>query len=143
MKERELTCIVCPLGCQMTVTMDDEGKVVSIVADELEKCVATENVLYLSEDSFDLPFSALRALSRNRVIHAMGYKTFVAQCTNGKGGTWDGTVKNLRSNISPVFCFADGSAAMTELEQMGANLVATKDILDISALSGNINSFLE
>lgn len=116
------------------------GKVISVVADELENCPANENILYLSEDSFDLPFSALRALNRNRIIHAMGYKTFVAQCTCGKGGTWDGTVKNLRHNISPVFCFADGSAAVTELEQMGATLVTTDDILDISALHGNINS---
>ena len=117
------------------------GKVISIVADELENCPLTENVLYLSEDSFDLPFSAIRALSRNRIIHAMGFKAFVAQCTNGKGGTWDGTVKNLRHDISPVFCFADGSAVMTELEQMGATLVTADDLLDISALkpkTGNL-----
>ena len=119
------------------------GKVISIVADELEKCHPTENVLYLSEDSFDLPFSAIRALSRNRIIHAMGHKTFVAQCTNGKGGTWDGTVKNLRHNISPVFCFADGSAAMAELEQMGANLITTDDLLDFSTLHGKTESFLD
>ena len=119
------------------------GKVISIVADELENCPPTEKVLYLSEDSFDLPFSALRALSRNRIIHALGYKTFVAQCSYGKGGTWDGTVKNLRHNISPVFCFADGSAAMAELEQLGANIITTDDILDFSALHGKIESFLD
>ncbi len=119
------------------------GKVISIVADELENCSVADNILYLSEDSFDLPFSALRALSRNRVIHAMGHKTFVAQCTYGKGGTWDGTVKNLRHNISPVFCFADGSAATAELEQLGATLIATDDLLDFSALHGKIESFLD
>ena len=119
------------------------GKVISIVADELENCSVNENILYLSEDSFDLPFSAIRALSRNRVIHAMGYKTFVAQCTNGKGGTWDGTVKNLRHDISPVFCFSDGSAAMAELEQMGANLITTDDLLDFSTLHGKTESFLD
>ncbi len=119
------------------------GKVISVVADELENCSVADNILYLSEDSFDLPFSALRALSRNRIIHAMGYKTFVAQCSYGKGGTWDGTVKNLRHNISPVFCFADGSAAMAELEQLSATLIATDDLLDFSALHGKIESFLD
>lgn len=27
---RELTCIVCPKGCQLTVTLDDDKKVVSV-----------------------------------------------------------------------------------------------------------------
>lgn len=119
------------------------GKVISIVADELKNCPLTENVLYLSEDSFDLPFSATRALSRNRIIHAMGYKTFVAQCSYGKGGTWDGTVKNLHHDISPVFCFADGSAAVAELEQMGATLITADALLNISSLKSKMENFFD
>ena len=30
MKQRLLTCIVCPRGCSLTVTLDDEGKVLSV-----------------------------------------------------------------------------------------------------------------
>ena len=30
MKKRELTCIVCPRGCQLSVELDKEGKVLSI-----------------------------------------------------------------------------------------------------------------
>lgn len=29
MKQRELTCIVCPRGCALLVTLDDEGRVIS------------------------------------------------------------------------------------------------------------------
>ncbi|MBR2523466.1 MAG: DUF1667 domain-containing protein [Clostridiales bacterium] len=30
MDNRELTCICCPMGCQITVTMDDSGTVTSV-----------------------------------------------------------------------------------------------------------------
>lgn len=118
------------------------GKVISVVADELSKCNPRENVLYLSEDDFDAPFSAARALSRNRVIHALGEKTFVCQCTCGMGGTWNGTVKNLRFGWSPVFHFADGSEGSSQLEQMGAKPVIQEDLQDLQGLrSGEINFF--
>lgn len=99
------------------------GQVIVVVADSLAQHTQKENVLYLSEDDFDLEFSAQRALSRNRVIHCLGRVAVVAQCTLGMGGTWDGTTKNLRNGWSPVCCFADGSAAVKELEQMGAQLI--------------------
>ena len=104
------------------------GKVISVVADELWKHPLRENVLYLSEDDFEEGFSAMRALSRNRVIHALGIVTFVAQAAFGTGGTWDGTVKNLRNQWSDVYGFADGSNAMTELEQMGLELIGMDDL---------------
>lgn len=110
------------------------GRVISIVADELSRQPLKRNVLYLSEDGFDEPFSAQRALSRNRCIHALGQMVFVAQSDLGKGGTWDGTVKNLRFGWSPVACFRDGSEPMRQLEQMGAYLVGLEDISDFGSL---------
>lgn len=119
------------------------GKVISVVADELEKHPLQENVLYLSEDGFDLPFSAHRALQRNRIIHCLGSKTFVAQCTLGKGGTWDGTRKNLRNFWSPVFCFNDGSQACRELEQLGAVLILGDELQAIEKLQSNLMNFID
>lgn len=110
------------------------GNVISIVADELTKAEPREHVLYLSEDGFDEGFSAQRALSRNRCIHALGQMVFVAQATLGKGGTWDGTVRNLRFGWSPVACFRDGSPASQELEQMGAYLISAADLKDFAGL---------
>ena len=107
------------------------GRVISIVADELSKQPRRRNLLYLSEDGFDEPFSAQRALSRTRCIHALGRMVFVAQSDLGKGGTWDGTVKNLRFGWSPVACFRDGSDASEQLEQMGAYLVDGDDLRDL------------
>ena len=118
------------------------GNVISIVADELYKQPEQDNLLYLSKTGFDLEFSAHRALDRNTVIHAFGSHTFVAQCRFGKGGTWDGTKNNLRKGYSPVFCFRDGSAAMAEFAQMGAQLIDIEALQDISVLHSNIRSFL-
>ena len=111
------------------------GRVISIVADELSKQPECRNLLYLSEEDFDEPFSAQRALCRNRCIHTLGRMVFVAQSSLGKGGTWDGTVKNLRFGWSPVACFRDGSEAAAQLEQMGAYLVDIADLQDFSAFS--------
>lgn len=119
------------------------GKVISVVADELEKHSEKENVLYLSEEDFDAPFSAQRALSRNRLIHAMSDKTLVCQCSLGTGGSWDGTVKNLRFGWSRVFCFADGSEATAQLEQMGAEQITSAQLSDFQTLQTKQPSFFD
>ena len=106
---------------------------ISVVADELADKEPHERILYLSEEGFDLEFSAQRALSRNRVIHALGAVTLVAQ-SDLRGGTWDGTVKNLRFGWSPVYCFNDGSAAVSLLGEMGAEVIELCELHDITAL---------
>ena len=122
--------------------LEQGGYVISVVSDRLEKYPLQSHVLYLSEEGYDLEFSPARALQRNRIIHSLGTKTFVAQCALGKGGTWSGTVKNLQASWSPVFCFCDGSAASLELEQRGAMLVDLPALHKIEALSSVEQSFL-
>ena len=119
------------------------GRVISIVADELAKHPEQENILYVSEGGFDEAFSAQRAISRNRCIHALGRMVFVAQATWKKGGTWDGTVKNLNHGWSSVACFRDGSEAMLELEQMGAWLLEISDLEDFGALRETTESLFD
>ena len=118
------------------------GRVISIVADCLEKHDLRENLLYLSEDAFEADFSAQRALSRNRCIHALGEKALVAQASYQHGGTWDGTVKNLRFGWSPVFCFDDGSPAARLLCQMGAVGIPPDALSDFQALQPWEDNFL-
>ena len=119
------------------------GRVISVVADSLASHKAQKNMLFLSEDSFDEEFSAQRAISRNRVIHSLGLKTFVAQSDLGKGGTWDGTVKNLRFGWSSVYCFDDGSEAAAQLMQMGAEIISRTALNNFGALYENRTSFLD
>lgn len=99
------------------------GSVISVVADALDKQPFRKRVLYISEEGYDLPFSATRALQRNRIIHSLSQQTYVVQCAMGKGGTWSGTTHNLRHNWSQVICFDDGSPVCRELESRGAMLI--------------------
>ncbi len=110
------------------------GKVISIVADSLENCLPRENILYLSENGFDIGFSAQRAHSRNRVIHCLGQTVFVAQSNLHKGGTWHGTVHNLQHRWSPVFCFDDRSESVSAFCAMGAVAVSAADLNNIENL---------
>ena len=118
------------------------GKVISVVADALTDHGMRKNVLYLSEDGFECAFSAQRAISRNRVIHAISEKTFVAQCGYQRGGTWDGTVKNLRHGWSAVYCFRDGSPAQQVLVDMGASNVEMEQLVELSKLENLEQGFL-
>lgn len=120
------------------------GKVISVVADSLTDKKPAENILYISEDSFNLSFSAQRAISRNRIIHCLGQGVLVAQSALHMGGTWDGTVKNLRNGWSPVYCFRDGSPASVELDRLGASLIGVEDLRDLHGLHGEYeNLFIE
>ena len=119
------------------------GCVISFVADALSAHPVHDRVLYVSEEDYDAPFSSQRALSRNRCIHALGRMVFVAQSALGKGGTWDGTVKNLRNGWSSIACFRDGSEASLELEQMGAYLVGMEDLQDFGSLPEETENFLD
>lgn len=123
--------------------LEHGGSVICVVADKLEKAAPHTRVLYISEEGYDLDFSAHRALQRNRVIHSLAEKTFVAQSGFQKGGTWDGTKQNLRFGWSNVFCFRDASKATVELEQMGAVLICPEDLQDISGIEPNIQNFID
>ena len=114
--------------------LDAGGKVISVVADRLENYPLRRNVLYVTEDGYDLDFTTQRALSRNRVIHAMGSAVFIAQTHYGHGGTWDGTVKNLKGKWSPVFCMDDGSKGVREMLQMGAKSITAIELGDLRSL---------
>ena len=119
------------------------GKVISIVADSLASHSTKPNVLYLSEDGFDEEFSAQRALSRNRCIHAMGSLVLVAQANLQKGGTWDGASKNLRFGWNRVCCYDDGSEAAQVLEQMGAALISMEELSDLAGLQKENRSLFD
>ena len=114
--------------------LSNGGGVISIVADKLTDHVPVKNILYLSEEGFDLEFSSQRALSRNRCIHAMGLSAIAAQCSLKTGGTWDGSVKNLRFGWSPLYVFGDGSESAELLAQMGAEKIGFEELKELRKL---------
>lgn len=106
------------------------GSTVIFPAGPLTECQAPARTLYLAEQAFDAPFSAARALTRNRYLHAMGEKTLVAQCTRCSGGTWEGATENLRRGYSAVFVHADGTEGAQALIARGAVPVTKLHDLD-------------
>ena len=64
----------------------------------------------------------------------MGQKVLVSQCRLGRGGTWNGTVNNLKNGWCPVFCLDDGSEGALELQNRGAKLITMEELEDLSAL---------
>ena len=118
------------------------GRVISVVADSLQKQPLTRNVLYLSLDGFDLDFSPQRALRRNHVIHTLASVTIAAQCTYGKGGTWDGILANLRWGWNPVCLYDDGSEACLQLQNRGVHNISISDLEDISSLAHIQTNFI-
>lgn len=119
------------------------GSVISVVADSLQEQPEKEHVLYLSLDAFDSAFSTQRALRRNHVIHALGYLTLVAQCTLNKGGTWSGTVQNLRCGWNNVCCYDDASEAAEELSRRGARCISLSELNDLRKLGEKPLNFLD
>ncbi len=91
-------------------TWREGGTAILFLPDSLETrmvrmghALRSQSLLLVSEQGHDLAFSAARAHSRNRLIHAMGEMTLVAQSDYGSGGTWQGTAENLKNGWSPVF----------------------------------------
>lgn len=120
--------------------LEHGGSCVIFVADHLNAHPPQANTLYLSEGGYDCPFSPARALHRNGLIHMLGKKTLAAQCTFGSGGTWQGCLENLRRRWSELYVFADGSPAMTALEERGAVPVHRLESLR-ALVSGQISLF--
>ena len=108
------------------------GKCIVFVADQLMDHKPHPRILYISEDGYDLSFSPARALHRNSLIHIQGDRTIAAQCTYGKGGTWEGCLDNLKHDWSPLFVFDDGSQGTQALINWGATGI--KQLTSISEL---------
>lgn len=121
------------------------GNGILFLADSLEGCMnqpqykeALEQgrLLLVSEFGYDQGFSTQRAFSRNRLIHAMGEKTLVAQSDYGSGGTWNGTLENLKQGWSPVFmCNEEPEHPGTcGLIERGAVPVLTEELSQLSLI---------
>lgn len=96
------------------------GRVICFLPDALCDHPPRENVLYCSEEGWEVPFSVPRALRRNRCIHALGGRAFVARCTEGQGGSWRGAVESMQAGLSEVFIYDDGSPDAAALAALGA-----------------------
>lgn len=113
--------------------LQNGGSVIAVVSEPLYEQPLSDRIVYLAESGWHQPFSAERALSRNRLIHALGERSFVAQCAVGSG-TWQGSADALKHAVAPVFVCNDGSEGAKGLEKLGAAPVTPEKLNDLSAL---------
>lgn len=122
-----------------------QGRAILFLADSLEERMgklkgelASGRLLLVSEYGYDHPFSAGRAMSRNRLIHAMGEKVFIAQSDYGTGGTWSGVMENLKAGWSPCYiCDAEPEDPGTlGLAERGCVPIGKKALEDLRSLHG-------
>ena len=102
-------------------------------------------LLLVSEQGADMAFTTHRALSRNRLIHAMPKLTLVAQSDYGSGGTWHGTMENLKNQWSPVYMFSGEpeDPGTLGLIERGAAAVSMEDLAGLHELLPKQTSLFE
>ena len=127
----------------LEVAMEQGGSAIVFLPDsliarmkEFRRWLASGRLLLVSEYGYDLHFSTQRAYARNRLIHAMGEKTFVAQAEYGRGGTWNGVLENLGQGWSPVFICGDEpeDPGTRGLVERGCTPVGTAELRELRGL---------
>lgn len=110
------------------------GSVIAVVSEPL--CAQPQpdaRMLYLAESGWHQEFTPARALSRNRLIYALGERAFVAQCVPGSG-TRKGAEDALKHGIAPVFVHKDGTKEADALAALGATFVSLGDLQSLSCI---------
>ncbi len=129
--------------CAQEACLAAGGQVVCFTADALSRRLETprpDGLMLVGELGWDIPFSTPRALSRNRLIHALSMKAFVAQTDCGTGGTWHGACENLKRQWSPVFVCNDASDGARALCARGASAVSLEQLTSLRACLPNQTS---
>lgn len=125
--------------------MEQGGSAILFLPDSLvlrmrsmKRLLETGRLLLVSEYGYAMNFSGQRAYARNRLIHAMGQKVFVAQADYGKGGTWNGVIENLKNGWSQVFMCADEpeDAGSRGLIERGCRPVRREELKRLRPLNG-------
>lgn len=107
--------------------IENGGKVVSILADslsqrikkkEIREKIVNKQLLLISANNPDAPFSAGGAMNRNKYIYCLSNAAFVVASDFNKGGTWAGATENIKNNWVKTFIWNnklyDGNVKLIE-----------------------------
>lgn len=96
----------------ISAVITEGGRATAILADSLARAItARRNRDHLRDgmptlaSPFDpaAGFHVGNAMSRNKIIYALGVWSLVVTCAPHSGGTWAGATENLKSRWSPLF----------------------------------------
>ena len=115
-KERLLTCIVCPRGCQMRVTLDDNGAPINVDGNFCKRGVAYAN------DECTNPKRTVTSTVRCKSGAVVSVKT---DCTVPKGKMFD-VMAEINSTLADDNVKI-GDIIIENVCGTGANVVATSN----------------
>lgn len=120
MTTRELTCVVCPAGCKVTVTLDDNGKITDITG------YTCKRGRTYAENEVTHP---VRTLTSTVTIETAGGKKMLPVKTDKaipKETLFDAmTLVRAYTAKAPV---KTGDVLIADFIEEGTNLVACKDV---------------
>lgn len=96
----------------MKTALEIGGMTVGVVSDSLARKIREpaarqylfdDQMLLLSPFHPDTRFQVANAMSRNKLIYALGDYAVAVASEAGKGGTWAGATENLRKGYTPLF----------------------------------------
>lgn len=76
---------------------------IQIRKQELRQDAEAGRGLFLSDAAPDTPFTAGRALGRNKYIYASGIAAFAVEASLGKGGTFNGALYSIAHRLTKTF----------------------------------------
>lgn len=96
----------------MLGALDSEGTAIGVLADSLlraatsvkyRKALMANNLALISPFSPEAGFDVGNAMARNKYIYCLCDAAIVVTSTQGKGGTWNGAVEDLKNRWTPLW----------------------------------------
>jgi predicted Rossmann fold nucleotide-binding protein DprA/Smf involved in DNA uptake len=108
-----------------------EGTALGVLADSLlraatsakyRKALMANNLVLISPFNPEAGFNVGNAMARNKYIYCLSDAAVVISSTQGKGGTWNGAVEDLRNRWVPLWIKpnSDNKSGNAELVRQGA-----------------------
>lgn len=120
MRKKELTCVVCPVGCKIVVTLDDSGNIVDVQGNTCPRGKT------YAENEVTHPIRTLTSTVEVTTPHGRKMLPVKSDKAIPKEALFDGMaiVRRIRAK-SPV---KTGDVLFADFVTEGTNLVACKDI---------------
>ena len=105
------------------VIFPSEGLTKWVKRSEIRQYILNEQLLLMSTQKLDAPFSGRYAMLRNRYIHAPSDAVLVASSKisgSKTSGTWEGVVENLKQQWSPLYIIGKSEGVLRLLAEKHA-----------------------
>ena len=114
------------------VIFPSEGMEKWVKRSEIRQYILNEQLLLMSTQKNDAPFSGRYAMLRNRYIHAPSDAVLVASSKisgSKSSGTWEGVVENLKQQWSPLYVIGKSEGVLRLLADNHAKHYTSLDAI--------------